>query len=148
MFDTGRQICAPSRRPLLIVVLITLALGACGGDDDGPVTDDPAAQTALDTVPAYDLPDDYPLNPPAGGTVLSSVFDDESGTSRVVVSYPPGTESGLIIGFDAFFEGVEGATERVPLADGLASWVNESAGYSVVLNAQNADVQVTLQTGV
>ena len=46
------------------------------------------------------------------------------------------------------FDTVDGETGRVPLTDGVASWQNDEAGYSVVVNAQNEDIQVRLQTGV
>lgn len=55
---------------------------------------------------------------------------------------------GLIQRYEAFFDTVHGDTSGVPLTDGLASWTNDAAGYSVVVNGKNADAQVTLQTGI
>ena len=50
--------------------------------------------------------------------------------------------------YDDFFDGVSSETMRVPPTDGLASWLNEASGYSVIVNGQNQDVQVRLQTGI
>ncbi len=136
---------------------------ACGGGDDadsGRTTDggdatieqpDGAADDSS-APPAgaagYDLPDDYPLPTPEGGTLLSALFDETSETSNVVIAYPSASLDGLIERYDEFFDTVDGETVRVPPTDGLASWQNQDAGYSVIVNGQNADVQVRLQTGV
>ena len=126
---------------------VVIVLSACGSDanpSEGAADDD-----GLPAPPAtYDLPDDFPLPAPQGGNLESAVFDDAAGTGRVVISYSQDAVVGLTISYDAFFGGLDGESVVVPLTDGLASWQNDGEGYSVVLDAQNENVQVTLQTGV
>lgn len=142
-----------------------VAMAACGGDDD---TDDTAAVDVAATVDpndqaaveeqlddeaasssdAVDLPSDYPLPAPDGGTVSSAIIDDATSASNIVVVYPMSALDELVARYDEFFDSQDGETVRVPLTDGLASWQNDAAGYSVIVNAQNVDIQVRLQTGI
>ncbi|MGI9603314.1 MAG: hypothetical protein ACR2QE_15620 [Acidimicrobiales bacterium] len=164
----GTPTAGRARQVVVGVAVALILLGACGSDsdDDGTATepsatvgnaddgttDDVTADGLANGVEpdsaAPDLPADYPLPVPDGGSITTVLIDDTSGTSRVVVVYPQDALDGLIADYDAFFDTVAGDTERVPLTDGLASWQNDDAGYSVVLNAQNPEVQVTLQTGI
>jgi hypothetical protein len=149
-------------RALAAIVMPAMLLVACGSDDGGGDGTIESTIPADDTVPADDgatngvdpdaaapeLPADYPLPIPEGGTTLSIIVDDSTQTSRVVVSYDQSSLDGLLATYDSFFDQLGGDTTTVPLTDGLASWLNEDAGYSVVINAQNPDVQVALQTGI
>lgn len=144
--------------------VLVSGLVACGGDDDGggdpaaaessgdrggtaePARQDPSAEPTI--ADGYGLPADYPLPAPAGGTLVSALFDDASGTGNVTIAYPSDMLDGLVQTYDAFFDAVDTETVRVPLTDGLASWQNDTDGYSVVVNGQNQEVQVRLQTGI
>lgn len=148
-----RFACSPR-----VVVATAFAVGlvligsGCGGDDDAggvavvaDAADSGSQEGGRDG--GYAIGDDYPLPAPEGGTLQSTLFDEMAGTSRVVIAYPSSMLDSLIQTYDDFFDTVEGETIRVPLTDGIASWQNDTAGYSVVVNGQNLDVQVALQTG-
>ena len=158
-FDQMTLVSSPSLRRcrvgrpgrLFVSTVIVVAIVACGGDDDveqPPDGSEPTGEPADASAGGDDLPDDFPLSTPDGGTVLSALFDEASGGSNIVITYPSGTLDGLAQEYDTFFDTVDGETVRVPPTDGLAGWQNHDAGYSVVVNGQNADVQVGLQTGI
>jgi len=148
-----------------VIASATLLLGACGSDDNGGGDGNEAIEstiTADDAVPADDgaasgtdsdpeapaVPADYPLPIPEVRNHPLTIVDDSTQTSRVVVAYDQPSLDGLIARYDSFFDQLGGDTTRVPLTDGLASWLNEDPSCSVVINAQNPDVRVTLQTGI
>lgn len=131
---------------------LSLIASGCGGDDDAggvAVVEDTsdAGSQGVGQDGGYAIGDGYPLPAPEGGTLQSTLFDEMAGTSRVVIAYPSSMLDSLVQTYDDFFATVDGETIRVPLADGIASWQNDTAGYSVVVNGQNLDAQVTLQTG-
>lgn len=151
---------------MAIHLVAAVVLVACGGDDDGGgelaegtvVTtgtstsseqpDDSTAAQDQTSPNTGELPADYPLPVLAGGTVLSALFDEASGSSNVTLEYAQADLDPLIETYDEFFDAIGAETDVAPLTDGLASWLNPQAGYSVLLNAQNAAIQLRLQTGV
>lgn len=136
-----------------MTLTMAIVTASCGEDaaDEASATSDPlAVESAETTAPAAgedvaDVPDDYPLPVPPGGRVNSALVGDEG--SNVVLIYPMEMVDDLVATYDDFFAALDGETQVAPLTDGLGSWYHDGEGYSVVINAQNADIQVTLQTG-